>query len=87
MRFGLDELALAGFRQRWVRALVRVKTVGRRLDAPRGARLRMALERLGPIFVIVGSVLSTPRVPGRHDHRGSGGERLRTRAPVQSNPP
>jgi ubiquinone biosynthesis protein len=61
LRFGLDELALSGFRQRWVRALVRLMTIGRRLDAPRGARLRMAMERLGPIFVKFGQVLSTRR--------------------------
>jgi len=61
LRFGLDELALSGFRQRWVRVLVRLMTVGRRLDAPRGVRLRMALERLGPIFVKFGQVLSTRR--------------------------
>jgi len=63
LRFGLDEVALSGFRQGWVRALVRIATIGRRssLDAPRGARLRMALERLGPIFVKFGQVLSTRR--------------------------
>ena len=61
LRFGLDELALSGFRQRWVRLLVRVTTFGRRLDAPRGQRLRMALEHLGPIFVKFGQVLSTRR--------------------------
>jgi ubiquinone biosynthesis protein len=60
-RFGLDELALSGFRQRWVRALVKLMTVGRRLDAPRGVRVRMALESLGPIFVKFGQVLSTRR--------------------------
>jgi ubiquinone biosynthesis protein len=61
LRFGLDEVALSAFRQRWVRALVRLATVGRRLDAPRGVRLRMGLERLGPIFVKFGQVLSTRR--------------------------
>jgi ubiquinone biosynthesis protein len=61
LRFGLDEVALSAFRQRWVRALVRLVTVGRRLDAPRGVRLRRALERLGPIFVKFGQVLSTRR--------------------------
>ena len=63
LRFGLDEVAMSGFRQGWVRLLVRVATIGRRarLDAPRGARLRMALERLGPIFVKFGQVLSTRR--------------------------
>ena len=61
LRFGLDDIALSGFRQRWVRALARVITVGRRLDEPRGVRLRRALERLGPIFVKFGQVLSTRR--------------------------
>ena len=63
LRYGLDELALSGFRQGWVRGLVRVLTIGRRarLDAPRGARMRMALEKLGPIFVKFGQVLSTRR--------------------------
>jgi ubiquinone biosynthesis protein len=61
LRFGLDEVALSAFRQRWVRALVRIVTIGRRLDAPRGERLRQGLERLGPIFVKFGQVLSTRR--------------------------
>ena len=63
LRFGLDEVALSGFRQGWVRGLVRVATIGRRarIDRPRGARLRMALEKLGPIFVKFGQVLSTRR--------------------------
>ena len=61
LRYGLDELALSSFRQRWVRALVRVMTLGRTLDAPRGERLRLGLERLGPIFVKFGQVLSTRR--------------------------
>jgi ubiquinone biosynthesis protein len=61
LRYGLDEVALSSFRQRWVRALVRVMTIGRRLDAPRGVRLRLGLERLGPIFVKFGQVLSTRR--------------------------
>ena len=45
LRFGLDELALAGFKQRWVRALSWTVTLGRRYDQPRGVRLRQALER------------------------------------------
>ena len=61
LRFGLDELALSGFRHRWVRLLSRVVTLGRRFDQPRGVRLRMALEALGPIFVKFGQVLSTRR--------------------------
>jgi ubiquinone biosynthesis protein len=61
LRYGLDELALSSFRQRWVRLLVRIGTIGRKLDAPRGERLRMGLEKLGPIFVKFGQVLSTRR--------------------------
>jgi ubiquinone biosynthesis protein len=58
LRYGLDEVALTGFR---LRGLARVVTFGRRLDAPRGQRLRQALEHLGPIFVKFGQVLSTRR--------------------------
>ncbi|ODU07350.1 MAG: ubiquinone biosynthesis regulatory protein kinase UbiB [Rubrivivax sp. SCN 71-131] len=61
LRYGLDELALSPFRQRPVRLLVRLITFGRRLHEPRGVRLRRALERLGPIFVKFGQVLSTRR--------------------------
>jgi ubiquinone biosynthesis protein len=61
LRYGLDELALSSFRQRSVRLLVRVMTIGRPLEAPRGERLRLGLERLGPIFVKFGQVLSTRR--------------------------
>ncbi len=61
LRYGLDELALSSFRQPWVRVLVRLMTIGRRLDAPRGVRLREGLVRLGPIFVKFGQVLSTRR--------------------------
>jgi ubiquinone biosynthesis protein len=61
LRFGLDELALSGFRTRRVRLLVRLITIGRNLDMPRGMRLRLAFERLGPIFVKFGQVLSTRR--------------------------
>lgn len=61
LRYGVDEIALGSLRQPWLRALARVVAFGRRLDAPRGARLRMALERLGPIFVKFGQVLSTRR--------------------------
>ena len=60
-RYGLDELALSSFRQRWVRRLVAVITLGRPLTAPRGERLRLGLEHLGPIFVKFGQVLSTRR--------------------------
>jgi ubiquinone biosynthesis protein len=61
LRFGIDDIALSGLRQRWLRALARLATLGRRFDEPRGVRLRRALERLGPIFVKFGQVLSTRR--------------------------
>ncbi|HEV7914184.1 MAG TPA: ubiquinone biosynthesis regulatory protein kinase UbiB [Albitalea sp.] len=61
LRFGLDQLALSGFQHRHVRLLSRLLTIGRRLDTPRGVRLRLALEALGPIFVKFGQVLSTRR--------------------------
>lgn len=60
-RYGLDELVLSGFRNPVVRTVRAIITIGRRLDSPRGQRLREALERLGPIFVKFGQVLSTRR--------------------------
>jgi ubiquinone biosynthesis protein len=61
LRHGLDELVLSSFKHPWLRAFTRVITIGRKLDAPRGQRLREALESLGPIFVKFGQVLSTRR--------------------------
>jgi ubiquinone biosynthesis protein len=61
LRYGLDELVLTSFQKPWIKLLARVVSVGRNLDAPRGQRLREALERLGPIFVKFGQVLSTRR--------------------------
>ena len=61
LRHGLDELVLSSFRQPGLRLLARLLSFGRDLRAPRGVRLREALERLGPIFVKFGQVLSTRR--------------------------
>src|SRR5574343_119203 len=61
LRCGLDELVLTSFQKPWLRLLARTVSVGRDLSAPRGQRLREALERLGPIFVKFGQVLSTRR--------------------------
>ena len=61
LRFGLDELVLSSFEKPWIRLLTRIVSLGRNLSAPRGARLREALERLGPIFVKFGQVMSTRR--------------------------
>ena len=61
LRYGLDELVLNSFPRPGLRLLARIVSVGRDLSAPRGQRLREALERLGPIFVKFGQVLSTRR--------------------------
>jgi ubiquinone biosynthesis protein len=61
LRYGLDELVLTSFQKPWLKAIARIVSVGRNLSAPRGQRLREALERLGPIFVKFGQVLSTRR--------------------------
>ena len=61
LRYGLDELVLSSFKHPWLVLATRVVSFGRKLDAPRGQRLREALEHLGPIFVKFGQVLSTRR--------------------------
>jgi ubiquinone biosynthesis protein len=61
LRYGLDELVLTSFQKPWLKIIARIVSVGRDLRAPRGQRLREALERLGPIFVKFGQVLSTRR--------------------------
>ena len=61
MRYGLDELVLTSFQHPWLRLTARVASMGRDLSAPRGQRLREALQKLGPIFVKFGQVLSTRR--------------------------
>ncbi|MEY3674164.1 MAG: hypothetical protein RJB47_872 [Pseudomonadota bacterium] len=61
LRYGLDELVLTSFQKPGLRLLARFVSVGRDLSAPRGQRLREALEHLGPIFVKFGQVLSTRR--------------------------
>ncbi len=60
-RFGLDEFVLGHERVRPLAWLVRATLFWRRLDRPRGERLRQALEALGPIFVKFGQMLSTRR--------------------------
>jgi ubiquinone biosynthesis protein len=61
VRYGLDEIVLSGSavppRWRWISRLF----FWRDIAAPRGERLRRALEELGPIFVKFGQVLSTRR--------------------------
>ena len=61
IRFGLDEFASSNTLLRAIRAIIRAVFFSRRLDQPRGERLRLALQTLGPIFVKFGQVLSTRR--------------------------
>jgi ubiquinone biosynthesis protein len=61
LRYGLDQLVLTSFQKPWLKVIARIASLGRNLSAPRGQRLREALEALGPIFVKFGQVLSTRR--------------------------
>src|SRR5215469_10607602 len=61
LKYGLDEFLLGHERIRWLRPAARVATFWRNLSTARAARLRLALEDLGPIFVKFGQVLSTRR--------------------------
>ena len=61
LRYGLDEFFLGHERVRGLRTLLSAVLFLRRLERPRGERLRLALEALGPIFVKFGQVLSTRR--------------------------
>ncbi|OUD12271.1 ubiquinone biosynthesis regulatory protein kinase UbiB [Thioflexithrix psekupsensis] len=63
IRYGLDELLLSSERLRAVKLLLYL-TPGYWLRDPhlsRGARLRLSLEDLGPIFIKFGQILSTRR--------------------------
>jgi ubiquinone biosynthesis protein len=61
VRYGLDNIAMSGLAAprvaQWIDRLI----FWRDLSAPRGERLRRALEELGPIFVKFGQLLSTRR--------------------------
>jgi ubiquinone biosynthesis protein len=60
-RYGLDEIAISGLQVPRTAKLIDILFFWRNITAPRGVRLRMALEELGPIFVKFGQVLSTRR--------------------------
>jgi ubiquinone biosynthesis protein len=60
-RYGLHELVLSNFKQPLLKVLSRILSLGRTHTQPRGERLRLALEGLGPIFVKFGQVMSTRR--------------------------
>ena len=63
LRYGLDDLLEGTAAERWLKLArpfvprVSAEVVG----LPRGARLRLALQELGPIFVKFGQILSTRR--------------------------
>ena len=61
LRYRLDELVLSGFDHPVAVRLLRIVRMGAAPKMPRGERLRLALESLGPIFVKFGQVLSTRR--------------------------
>jgi ubiquinone biosynthesis protein len=61
LRYGIDEIALSGLPVPRTARVVQALFFWRNLTAPRGERLRKALEELGPIFVKFGQVLSTRR--------------------------
>ena len=66
LRYGLDDIILSALNENGrkgplgLRLLCKLLIL-RDLRAPRGVRLRLALEELGPIFVKLGQVLSTRR--------------------------
>jgi len=61
LRYRLDELVLSSIDHPVAVRLLRVVRMGSPPKMPRGQRLRLALESLGPIFVKFGQVLSTRR--------------------------
>src|SRR5690625_5502370 len=58
LRYRLDELVLTSIRHPVAAFLLRFCRLGTRAKAPRGVRLRLALEALGPVCVKFGQVLS-----------------------------
>ena len=61
LQYGIDEIVISGLRVPRTARLIKQILFWRDLSAPRGERLRKALEDLGPIFVKLGQVLSTRR--------------------------
>lgn len=61
LRFGLDEFILSHSRLKPLQTLMSTLLFWRNTSQSRGARLRLALETLGPIFVKFGQMLSTRR--------------------------
>jgi ubiquinone biosynthesis protein len=61
IRYGLDDIAMSGLAVPRLARVIDRAVFWRDISAPRGERLRRALEELGPIFVKFGQVLSTRR--------------------------
>lgn len=61
LRFGLDDFIHEHMPLRPLRKLVQIVFFWRNTQLSRGVRLRLALEKLGPIFVKFGQMLSTRR--------------------------
>lgn len=61
LRYGLDDIIIAELNIPRTARLLNGLLFWRNISAPRGERLRLALEELGPIFVKFGQVLSTRR--------------------------
>jgi ubiquinone biosynthesis protein len=61
LRYGLDDIAMSSLAFPGTARLISKLVFWRDISAPRGERLRRALEDLGPIFVKFGQVLSTRR--------------------------
>ena len=61
LRFGLDDILLSHARLKILRPLTLLIPFRSRLKLPRAVRLRLALEKLGPIFIKFGQMLSTRR--------------------------
>ncbi len=61
LRFGLDDIALGNLKGGPFRSVATLRSRIKSYEAPRGQRLREALESLGPVFVKFGQMLSTRR--------------------------
>ena len=61
LRFGLDEFIAEHVTLKPLHTLIKCLFFWRNTSTPRGIRLRLALEKLGPLFVKFGQMLSTRR--------------------------
>ena len=61
LKFGLDDFIAEHITLKPLHALIKCLFFWRNTEMPRGVRLRLALERLGPLFVKFGQMLSTRR--------------------------